>query len=140
MNYINNLKLNYINNLNFFYIKNLKLNYNLGNIFYKYKKKFELPILFIKNIRKKRKLRSKKKYNKKYRGSYNVEGFLNKYKKRNNLKKIINNMYLNKVIKMKKLSIKWKKSRKVVFLKKINNTNNKIFKKIKHKYIKNYFY
>lgn len=106
LNYINNLKLNYINNLNFFYIKNLKLNYNLGNILYKYKKKFELPILFIKNIRKKRKLRSKKKYNKKYRGSYNVEGFLNKYKKRNNLKKIINNMYLNKVIKMKKLSIK----------------------------------
>ena len=140
LNYINNLKLNYINNLNFFYIKNLKLNYNLGNIFYKYKKKFELPILFIKNIRKKRKLRSKKKYNKKYRGSYNVEGFLNKYKKRNNLKKIINNMYLNKVIKMKKLSIKWKKSRKVAFLKKINNTNNKIFKKINHKYIQNYLY
>ena len=47
-------------------------------------------------------------------------------------------MYLNKVIKMKKLSIKWKKSRKVAFLKKINNTNNKIFKKINHKYIKNY--
>jgi hypothetical protein len=109
-----NKQIKYIHIFNLFYkyniclkqIKYIHIKNNYNNYFFKYKKKFELPILFIKNIRQKRKLRSKKKYNKKIRGSYNVEGFLNKYKKRNILKTIINNMYLNKVKKIKKMSIK----------------------------------
>jgi len=138
INYINTFNLLYKYNICLKQIKYIHIINHYNNFFFKYKKKFELPILFIKNIRQKRKLRSKKKYNKKIRGSYNVEGFLNKYKKRNTLKKIINNMYLNKVIKLKKMPIKWKKARKVNFVKKISN--NKILKKINSKYIKNYLY
>ncbi|HNC91180.1 MAG TPA: hypothetical protein PL000_19790 [Anaerolineales bacterium] len=106
INYINTFNLLYKYNICLKQIKYIHIINHYNNFFFKYKKKFELPILFIKNIRQKRKLRSKKKYNKKIRGSYNVEGFLNKYKKRNTLKKIINNMYLNKVIKLKKMPIK----------------------------------
>lgn len=67
---------------------------------FKFNQNYELPVLFLRNIKKRRYIKQdfydKKKlyFKKKYKVSVNSEGFLNVYKKKNDLNTLINKKYL----------------------------------------------
>ena len=76
--------------------------YNINNLF-KFRKNYKMPPLFIRTIKKRRKLKKdfdfsqKKKayFRKEYKISINSQGLLDVYKRNNGLKKLINESYIS---------------------------------------------
>jgi hypothetical protein len=104
-NFINYFYLHYY----YSYLNFMFFNFNKKiSTCFKFEKNYKLPIFFVRNIKRKRffKGSSKNFYKNKYKGSYNSEGFLNIYKKRNILKKVISDMYLLKLKNIKKNKLK----------------------------------
>lgn len=108
LNINNYLYLKYILNLSKINYLNIN-NYSCLNNLFKFKKNYKLPILFIKNIKKRRYLKrdfdDKEKiyFRKKYKMSINSIGLLNFYKRKNTIKNLIHKMYF--LLKKKKWRI-----------------------------------
>lgn len=95
--------LRYIYSINhIFYLTQNDNNFYNINLF-KFRKNYKMPPLFIRTIKKRRRLKkdfdfSKKKkayFRKEYKISINSQGLLNIYKRNNGLKKLINESYIS---------------------------------------------
>lgn len=109
--------LRYIYSINhIFYLTQNDNNFYNINLF-KFRKNYKMPPLFIRTIKKRRRLKkdfdfSKKKkayFRKEYKISINSQGLLNIYKRNNGLKKLINESYISlKTRNVKKNLLQWK--------------------------------